>query len=127
MKTANRLLPIFSAVISISFVAHYLIIRMSYFTLELPILALTYGFNIAITVGILLFFRRAVKRDQKQLGFAFMYSSFAKFLIFFLVVAPFIGLKGTLKSEGFAAFFIPYAICVVFEVLFTVKMLNSSK
>ncbi|TMM58916.1 hypothetical protein FEE95_05650 [Maribacter algarum] len=61
---------------------------------------------------------------QNYIGFLFMAGSFLKFIFFFIVFYPSYKLDGDMSRLEFAAFFIPYAICLVLETVFTAKMLQ---
>jgi len=86
-------------------------------------LLLTYGFNIIFTGLVLIPFQILLRKGSKQIGSLFLLTSMIKFLLFFVVISP--NLSGGVKSYGFAAFFIPYAICLTFEVLVTVRIMKS--
>lgn len=87
-----------------------------------PLVA-TYLFNALLTVlGMFLLWRLQKKRPE-ILGFVFMGLSGLKFTLFFICFKPF-ALPLEEKRLLFWDFFIPYAICMVLEVLFLVKSLN---
>lgn len=69
-------------------------------------------------------FRNKIKT---QIGFIFMAGSFLKFIIFFILFYPSYKADGNMATSEFAAFFVPYAICLVSETLFTTKMLQKMK
>ncbi len=107
------------------FIGHYFIVRNmqeNAFTL----LLLTYAFNFGITLLILLLFGWAFQNKIQQMGSIFLMSTGAKFLLFFSVVYPFLKTNGSVKSFSFAAFFIPYAVCLAAEVILAIKLLNSA-
>lgn len=66
-------------------------------------------------------FRNKIKT---QIGFIFMAGSFLKFIVFFILFYPSYKTDGDMGSSEFAAFFVPYAICLVVETVFTAKMLQ---
>jgi len=66
-------------------------------------------------------FRRKLKN---YIGFLFMGGSFLKFAVFFILFYPDYKADGDINATEFAAFFIPYAICLVIETVFTAKMLQ---
>jgi len=98
--------------------------------LQLPLfenkIVLAYIFNaaLAILIYIALYYLR--KEQESNLGFIFMTGSFFKFGIFFLVFYPGYKLDGEIQRVEFATFFIPYAICLIIEVYFLVKLLNNN-
>jgi len=53
-----------------------------------------------------------------------MAGSFLKFIVFFLVFYPPYKMDGNMDKLEFAAFFVPYVICLVLETVFTARMLQ---
>ncbi len=66
-------------------------------------------------------------RLKNQIGFLYLGGSMLKFLIFFLIFYPVYKADGEITNLEFAAFFIPYLICLIMETFFTAKMLNTLK
>ena len=64
------------------------------------------------------------KKLKNQIGFLFMGGSFLKFIIFFIIFYPVYSADGEMGKFEFAAFFIPYAISLTIEAIFTAKMLG---
>ena len=98
------------------------------YTRELPLfgnlLPWSYGINFLLAAVIffpLYFFR---ERFKYQIGFLYLAGSLLKFLVFFIVFYPVYKADGELDNLEFAAFFVPYAICLILEILFTSKMLH---
>ncbi len=69
----------------------------------------------------LLYFRNKMKT---QIGFLFMAGSFLKFIVFFILFYPSYKADGDMATSEFAAFFVPYVICLVVETIFIAKMLQ---
>lgn len=63
-------------------------------------------------------------RIKTQIGFIFLAGSFLKFIVFFLVLYPSYKADGDISTSEFAAFFVPYTICLVVETVFMAKMLQ---
>lgn len=61
---------------------------------------------------------------KTQIGFLFMAGSFLKFIVFFILFFPSYKADGTMATSEFAAFFVPYTICLAIETIFTAKMLQ---
>tara|TARA_R110002050_G_scaffold221441_1_gene357335 strand:+ start:135995 stop:136384 length:390 start_codon:yes stop_codon:yes gene_type:complete len=59
-----------------------------------------------------------------NLGFIFMGSSFLKFAVFFLVFNPIYKADGNTSTVEFGLFFIPYAIALIIETTFLIKVMN---
>ncbi|MDC6390999.1 DUF6168 family protein [Maribacter sp. PR1] len=86
------------------------------------ILSYLLNFLLAAIIYIGLFLFR--NRIKTQIGFVFIAGSFLKFLVFFLVFYPGFKVDGNISSLEFAAFFVPYAICLSVETIFMAKMLQ---
>lgn len=86
-------------------------------------LLLGYGFNYIITVASFLWLLLRNKKKSEALGFIFMGVSGLKFLFFFLLYKPF-SIPVAEKKALFLSFFVPYAICSIYEVYTLVKLLN---
>lgn len=61
---------------------------------------------------------------KNYIGFLFMGGSFLKFIIFFILFYPPYKADGEMSRLEFLAFFVPYAICLILETIFTAKMLQ---
>lgn len=88
------------------------------------LIVLSYLVNgvLAALIYVLLFiFRYKLKN---QIGFLFMGGSFIKFIIFFIVFHPVYKEDGEMSTLEFAAFFVPYAISLIIETIFMMKMLK---
>lgn len=59
-----------------------------------------------------------------SLGFIFMGSSLVKFGLFFLIFYSDFKADNVISKPEFAAFFIPYALALIIEVIFLSKTLN---
>ena len=86
-------------------------------------LLLGYGFNYFITIISFLWLLLRSRKKSETLGFVFMVISGIKFLFFFLLYKPF-SIPVVEKKALFLSFFIPYAICSIYEVYTLVKLLN---
>ena len=63
-------------------------------------------------------------RLKNYIGFLFLVGSFLKFTLFFVLFYPSYKEDGDMSKLEFAAFFVPYGICLVLETVFTAKMLQ---
>ncbi len=79
------------------------------------------GLLAAAIFGLLYFYRLKLKN---AIGFLFMGGSFIKFIFFFLLFYPAYKAYGEIDKLEFASFFVPYTLSLVFETVFTVKMLQ---
>lgn len=112
------------AVLVVLFIGHYFVV-MDMQKNAMKLLLLTYSFNLGITLLILVLFGWAFQNKVQQIGSIFLMSTGAKFLLFFSVVYPFLKMNGSVKSFSFAAFFIPYTVCLTAEVILAIRLLNS--
>ncbi|MCO6500767.1 MAG: hypothetical protein J5I47_10370 [Vicingus serpentipes] len=64
------------------------------------------------------------KKFSDSLGFIFMGGSILKFACFFIFFYPSYKLDGKISPLEFSAFFIPYTICLITEVIFLIKLLK---
>lgn len=123
MKNVVNTILVLVALLVVLFTGHYFVVKgMNAHAFSL--LALTYGFNLGITLLILLLFGWAFKNKVQQIGSVFLMSTGAKFLLFFMLIYPFLEMNGSVKSFSFAAFFIPYAVCLVAEVLIAIRLMR---
>ncbi|SDD70154.1 hypothetical protein SAMN05421636_101449 [Pricia antarctica] len=87
-------------------------------------IVLSYIINFLVASIIYMGLYRFRNKLKTQIGFVFMGGSFLKFILFFILFYPSYKTDGEMDSSEFAAFFVPYAICLVVETLFTAKMLQ---
>ncbi|GHC44668.1 DUF6168 family protein [Ulvibacter litoralis] len=104
---------------------HVLILK----SLEKPLfehkIVLSYFLNYLLAVVVLIIVKVNLKKKSSQSGFIFMAGSGLKFLIFFLFFYPSYKEDGVMAGAEFAAFFIPYAVCLTLEVAYLSKLLNN--
>jgi len=106
-----------------SFVGHYAVSNSEWRNE----LFLTYGFNCIICMAFLVLFLWKEKVLKPYLGYYFLYFSLFKFVLFLTLIRPLIDATGGVKGHAFLSFFIPYALCLVQEVRFVIKELNTSE
>ncbi len=114
-----------SLTFAIFFLLHFALLRIYRFDPLGNKIALSYAVNfiLAASIYVSLFFLR--KRLKNQIGFLFMAGSLLKFVVFFLVFYPVYREDGQMDKLEFASFFIPYALGLVIETIFTAKMLKN--
>ena len=89
-------------------------------------LFLGYSFNYLITIISFLWLLLRSRKKSETVGFVFMSISGIKFLLFFLLYKPF-SIPIVEKKSLFLSFFVPYAICSIYEVYTLIKLLNQKK
>jgi len=88
-------------------------------------IALSYVVNYLLAAVVLIVVEKTLNKNSAQAGFVFMAGSALKFLVFFLVFYPIYKADDEMQTVEFAAFFIPYAICLITEVIYLSKQLNN--
>ncbi len=124
-KETFKFLTVLLLVIAVVFATHLFILR----NMELPLFAdrivLTYLVNYVLAAAILIVIQSKFNKKSSHTGFIFLGGSGLKFLLFFLIFYPFYKEDGTMSTSEFAAFFVPYAVCLILEVAFLSKQLNN--
>ncbi|MDP2686936.1 MAG: DUF6168 family protein [Aequorivita sp.] len=124
-KSTFKFLTVLLLVLTVIFAAHLFILQ----NMELPIFAdrivLSYLLNYGLAASILIIIQSKFNKKSSHTGFIFLGGSGLKFLVFFLVFYPFYREDGTMSTSEFAAFFVPYATCLILEVAFLSKQLNN--
>ncbi|MBL4663773.1 MAG: hypothetical protein JKY22_09540 [Flavobacteriaceae bacterium] len=88
-------------------------------------IVLAYVVNFALAAIILFLVQRNIKPNSAQAGFIFFGGSLLKFVVFFLVFLPSYKKNGSMETIEFITFFVPYVVCLILEVYFLSKKLNS--
>lgn len=114
-------------IITAAFALHLLILKYFEFPLFENKIVLSYVLNTILAIAIfgLLFKYREKVKDN--IGFLFLAGSFLKFIAFFILIYPSYKADGDTSKLEFAAFFVPYLICLFVETSSLVKWLNEIK
>ncbi len=119
----------FTAILLISLVFTFLVHIFFLHYLDYPLFenkiieAYLVNFALAILIYTSLFLLK--EKYLEQLGFIFMFGSMIKFIVFFIFFNPSYKLDGNSSTLEFTSFFIPYAICLIFETLGIIKFLKN--
>lgn len=120
LKFSGLLLIIISAV----FAAHLFFL----YSLDLPLftdrIVTSYIVNYVLAIVIYAVMLLLKNKYLNQLGFVFMFGSFFKFIVFFIVLYPFYKADGIISKTEFVSFFIPYFVCLIIEITSLSKWLN---
>lgn len=123
-KSLFRFLSLFLIIVVISYLTHNWIIDYFEFNSNKTVVDFSYIFNciytLILTSGIIL----VSTKFKDHLGLIFLAGSFIKIGIF-LGVSKLSGLE--IDKNVFLDFFIPYAICLIFEVYYISRILNNIK
>lgn len=124
IKSVTKYLLILTALLLVSFVLHVLVLHFKQLPLFDNSIIGCYAFNYIIAA--LTYFFLVLFQDKlaSSLGFVFMGGSLLKFALFFLLFYPSFNHDQEVSKIEFAAFFIPYSISLITEVIFLSKILN---
>ena len=86
-------------------------------------LFLTYLFNGVITLTIFSTLIFLKKKYMASLGFFFLAGSLVKIILFFILFRPGYSADGLISTLELAEFFVPYGVCLFFEVFYMVRVL----
>ena len=86
---------------------------------------LAYVINFLLAGVVLFLVERVLNTKSSQAGLIFLVGSGLKFLCFFVIFNPSYKADGTVTSLEFAAFFVPYLVCLILEVFYLSKQLNN--
>ncbi len=88
------------------------------------LILVNYLFNYVLTLLFFAIIFANLKKRPQYVGYIFLYTSLFKFVIFFLLIAPWLNMTGTLRSAAFFSFFIPYLICLIIELNVLIRSLS---
>jgi Family of unknown function (DUF6168) len=124
-RKSIRFLMLLLGILLIVFSVHLLVLN----ALEKPLfenqIVSAYLLNYAMAAIVLFLVERNLKIESAQTGFIFLAGSGLKFLVFFLVFYPNYKADGTMDTQEFATFFVPYIWCLILEVYYLSKQLNN--
>ena len=124
MQNILKFSGILALFLFVVFAVHVLVI----FFIDLPLfgnrIILAYIVNFVLAIIIYITMHLLKHKYQSQLGFVFMFGSFLKFIVFFIVFYPFYKADDTITKMEFAAFFVPYVVCLIIETISLSKWLN---
>lgn len=123
-KTVFNIIIYLFIVLGIAFVLHLLVLNQLDLDLFSNKIVLSYSVNAILAIAILTALFKLKERYKTQIGFLFLFGSALKFLVFFLVFYPSYKADGIMDKQEFAAFFLPYALCLILETIYLSKMLN---
>jgi hypothetical protein len=126
-KATFKFLAILVLVLLAVFAVHLFILQNMGIPLFSDRIVLSYILNYVMAATILIFVQSRFNKKSAHTGFMFLAGSGLKFLVFFLVFYPFYQRDGIMATSEFAAFFVPYAICLVMEVAYLSKQLNNQE
>ncbi len=129
-KITHLMKPIFNFsikiifLIAIAFIIHLTILYNINSLLFSNEIVLSYSVNTGLAIAIFIALYKLKEKFSRQIGFLFMAGSALKFIVFFIVFRPIYKADGVINSLEFAAFFIPYFLCLIIETYTLSKWLN---
>ncbi len=124
-NSSFKFLGFLAILLLITFGIHLLANSFTDYSLFGNQIILSYVINYFLAAVVLVIVEKTLNKNSAQAGFVFMAGSALKFLVFFLVFYPIYKTDGEMQTIEFAAFFIPYAICLIAEVIYLSKQLNN--
>ncbi|SDR76113.1 hypothetical protein SAMN04515667_0578 [Formosa sp. Hel1_31_208] len=110
--------------LSIAFGMHLLVLNYLEYALFENKIVLAYLVNAVLAILIFWFLLRMKEKYKEQLGFLFLAGSILKFAVFFILFYGSYKVDGIISKPEFAAFFVPYLLCLVIETSSLAKWLN---
>lgn len=127
MHPISRFLLILALSFGILFLMHFYLLHIFDFDVLGNRIVSAYLVNFVLVAAIYTALYALRNKIKDQIGFLFMGGSLVKFLVFFAVFYPSYRSDGVMDKLEFAAFFVPYALGLILETIFTVKMLKLYK
>ena len=121
LKDLFRFSLLLFLVAGVSYGLHYAIFTYLYPDRPLDLVNFAYKFNVGITLLFTSTIILASEHLKEQLGFIFLISGMVKLGIFFYLIKT---SEFVLDKSVFLHFFVPYALCIVVEIIYITKILN---
>lgn len=86
-----------------------------------------YSVNLLLALSSVFILIKAKKKYNNSLGFIFMGISMLKFILFFIFFQPVYKADDKMSAVEFIAFFTPYSIALIVEILALSRILNKDK
>lgn len=107
--------------------AAFLVQQFIYFGLQISLyneLVISYSTNIGVYALIVILYFLIKKKLQDKPHILYYLTIIIKLLLVFIVFIPLFKQDGKISKPEFITFFIPYAICLLFTVLFLIGRLK---
>lgn len=109
-------------ILSISILSHYYLLAEPNRPFSLLIQCYLTNYFLALIIYFII--ERIQKYQTAVTGYVFLGGSLLKFVAYFTFVKPLLAQDGDVEKVRFFFFFIPYALSLIVEVYFLVKLLN---
>ncbi len=110
----------------IAFAVHVILHNAYKFPLFGSFVILSYAFNFTYVLAEVWFLQKWQRKDNANLGNAYLGLSMFKFLIFFALFIPLFRRDGVMDHFEFFGFFVPYSISLLAGTVFLIQMLKES-
>jgi len=120
LKFSSKLILI----LTLAFGIHMMTLHFLEFPLFENKIILAYIANGVLAILIVAFLLKMKEKYKEQLGFLFIAGSLLKFVMFFVFFYGSYKADGSISKLEFAAFFVPYLLCLVVETSSLAKWLN---
>ena len=127
MKRTSLFFLLLGTLLFVSFALHLLALYFTNNNLFANQIILSYIVNYVLAIIVLIAVEKTLNKNSAQAGFVFMAGSGLKFLVFFLVFYPIYNADSKMQTIEFTTFFIPYAACLITEVIYLSKQLNNQE
>ena len=118
-------LLVLTAILTLVFFSHTYLLNYFGHSRYGNLIVTSYWVNAALAAFIYIPLYLFKNRLKNNIGYLFIAGSFIKFIFFFIFFYPAYRGDGEMGKLEFAAFFVPYAICLVVETVFTSKTLKN--
>ena len=123
MKVINATTILFAVLLPGLFV-HRFILMAQGVLLNTTDYLLGYGINFLMAAAIIVALLKLPERYKSSLGFFFMFGSFFKFIVYFVVFLPLYKADGNVSKAEFFLFFTPYLLSLIVETSVLIIKLN---
>ena len=124
-KKSIRFVILMFVILIVVFTIHNSILNYYQIPLFSNYILLSYLLNFILAIAVLILMEKAIKKKSTHSGMFFITGSALKYLVFFIVLYPLYIKDGSVTKTEFASFFVPYGICLLLEVIYLSKKLNS--
>ncbi len=124
MRTA-KVLAILCAVLIAGALLHRLVLGALNKAMALQDYLFAYGINYIMAAAIIVTLFNLPEKFKISLGYFFLFGSFFKFIVYFLVFLPMYRSDGEVTKVEFFAFFVPYALGLMVETIALITKLKA--
>ena len=124
IKSFFRFSSVLAILLVLVFTIHLFALKTLQYSLFNNKIILAYAVNYSLVLLSYVSLILLQKNFAETLGYIFIGGSSVKVIAFFILFNPSYKLDGNISRPEFSAFFIPYAFCLIIEVIFLIKLLK---